>query len=105
MNQTVEQYLRAYINYNQNDWVSHLPIAQYTYNNAENEKTKMSLFFANYSYNPSINKPKLGESLSLLAMESAKRLRGLHQQLKEDTEFINLSMGNYYDRKHEDVLP
>ena len=54
MNQTVEQYLRAYVNYEQNDWVSHLPMAQYAYNNAENEKTKMTPFFANYRYNPVI---------------------------------------------------
>src|SRR5438046_96352 len=51
MNQTVEQYLRAYINYEQNDWVNHLPMAQYAYNNVENEKIKMLLFFANYDYN------------------------------------------------------
>ena len=103
MNQTVEQYLRAYINYDQSDWVSHLPMAQYAYNNAENEKTKMSPFFANYGYNPTINEPRSKESLSLLATDNAKRLKGLHQQLREDAKFINLSMGRYYDRKHEDV--
>ena len=103
MNQTVEQYLQAYINYKQNDWVSYLAIAQYTYNNTENEKTKITPFFVNYGYNPSISEPKLKESLSLSATESAKRLKGLHQQLKEDAEFINLLIGKYYDRKHKDM--
>ena len=105
MNQTVEQYLRAYVNYEQNDWVSHLPMAQYAYNNAENEKTKMTPFFANYSFNPTIIGPHSRESLSLPAMENAKRLRGLHDQLQKDAEFINLTMNNYYDKRHEDVPP
>jgi len=80
-------------------------MAQYAYNNAENEKTKMFPFFANYGYNPTINKPRSKESLSLKATENAKRLKELHQQLKEDTEFINLSIGRYYDRKYENVPP
>ena len=80
-------------------------MVQYTYNNAENKKTKMMLFYANYGYNPTIAGLCTKESLSLLAMENAKRLKGLHAQLKDDAEFINLTMGRYYDKKHEDVPP
>ncbi len=31
-NQIVKQYLKYYINYNQNNWVKHLPIIQFIYN-------------------------------------------------------------------------
>ncbi len=31
-NQTIEQYFRYYINYNQDNWVKHLPIIQFIYN-------------------------------------------------------------------------
>ena len=55
-------------------------MAQYVYNNAENKKTKMSLFFANHGYNPTITGPYLKESLSILVMKNTKRLRGLHKQ-------------------------
>ena len=72
MNQTVEQYLQVYVNYEQNDWTKHLPMAQYAYNNAENEKTKMLPFFANYGYNPTIIGLCSKESLSLSAMENVK---------------------------------
>src|SRR5436190_23848083 len=71
MNQTVEQYLRTYINYKQNDWVKYLPIVQYTYNGSENEKTKMTPFFANYRYNPKIQGPNTSDTLSLAATENA----------------------------------
>ena len=32
LNQTLEQYLRHYINYMQNNWVLLLPAVQFTYN-------------------------------------------------------------------------
>ena len=78
-------------------------MAQYIYNNAENEKIKIIPFFTNYSYNPMIIGLNPKESLSLIATENAKRLRGLHIQLKDDAEFINLTMRKYYDKKHKDV--
>ncbi len=31
-NQTIEQYLKYYINYNQNDWIRYLSIIQFVYN-------------------------------------------------------------------------
>ena len=34
-NQTIEQYLWHYINYQQNDWVNYLPTAQFTFNNTK----------------------------------------------------------------------
>ena len=69
--------------------MSYLLIAQYTYNNAENEKTKMLPFFTNYGYNPTIAGLYSKEALSLIVTENAKRLRELHKQLKEDAKFIN----------------
>src|SRR5260221_12159965 len=43
LNQVLEQYLRAYTNYQQDDWSSLLPLAEFTYNNATNEMTGVSL--------------------------------------------------------------
>jgi len=52
LNQTLEQYLRCYVNHEQNNWVSLLPMAQFAYNSSENSTTRMSPFYANYGYNP-----------------------------------------------------
>ena len=54
VNQTLEQYLRAFCNYDQNDWYELLPLAEYTYNNSMTEATGMSLFYANYGYNSKV---------------------------------------------------
>src|SRR5258708_31563483 len=53
LNQVLEQYLRPYITYQQDDWSSLLPLAEFTYNNATNEMTRVSLFFTNKGYHPS----------------------------------------------------
>ena len=48
LNQTLEQYLQCYINYQQNDWVQLLPVGQLAYNSAITKTTSVSTFFANY---------------------------------------------------------
>ena len=54
-NQTLETYLRTYINYQQNDWVDLLPIAEFAYNNSVHSGTTVSPFFANYGHHPRIS--------------------------------------------------
>jgi hypothetical protein len=51
-NQFLEQYLRAYVNFAQSDWEQWLPMAEFAANNAINESTGMSPFFANYAFHP-----------------------------------------------------
>src|SRR5258707_12239509 len=46
-NQVLEQYLRVYTNYQQDNWATLLPMAEFTYNNATNATTGVSPFFAN----------------------------------------------------------
>src|SRR5258708_7018897 len=53
LNQVLEQYRRAYTNYQQDDWSSLLPLAEFAYNNAMNEMTGVSPFFANKGSHPS----------------------------------------------------
>ena len=45
MNAILEQYLRAYINYLQDDWEAWLHMAEFAANNQASETTGMSLFF------------------------------------------------------------
>src|SRR6266705_5384900 len=55
MNQTLEQYLQIYCNYQQDNWSELLPLAEFTYNNAPNATTCVSPFFANKGYHPNIS--------------------------------------------------
>ena len=52
LNGVMEQYLRAYVNYLQDDWPDWLPLAEFTGNNTKSETTKVSPFFANKGFHP-----------------------------------------------------
>ena len=51
-NKVMKNYLRAYVNYAQNDWVDHLPMAEFLANNHINESTGMTPFFADNGFHP-----------------------------------------------------
>jgi hypothetical protein len=52
INAILEQYLRHFCGFQQDDWAELLPLAEHAYNTAVSETTKMSPFFANYGYQP-----------------------------------------------------
>ena len=54
-NQTLEQYIRIYCSYQQDNWSKLLPIAEFAYNNAPNASTGISPFFANKGYHPNFS--------------------------------------------------
>ena len=80
MNQILEQYLRFYVNYEQDNWVALLPTAQLVYNTIVSSTTGVSPFFANYSYNPptTVESGKIAE-VSDRARLYASKLRELHR--------------------------
>ncbi|EKV17987.1 Retrotransposon polyprotein, putative [Penicillium digitatum PHI26] len=102
VNQTLKQYLRHYVNYQQDNWAGLLPTAQLAYNNAVHSTTNETPFFANNGYHPvtfgePIGKAAMAESARLKATE----LRKLHAQLSRDIDFVNLRMKEYYDKHHQ----
>ena len=55
LNQIVKQYLKCYMNYQQNNWVKLLSAAQFTYNNSTQIFTEISSFQAEYDKDMQIN--------------------------------------------------
>ena len=81
-NQILEQYLRIYVNYKQNDWINLLPLAEFAYNNTTQSTTGMSPFFANLGFHPQIE-VGVKQVSSAEASLMARDLDSLHQHLKE----------------------
>jgi hypothetical protein len=52
VNAGAEQYLRQFINFQQDDWAHWLPLAEFAANNVVSETTGVSPFFANYGFHP-----------------------------------------------------
>ena len=69
LNSVLGQYLMIYIDYQQSDWASLLPLAKFSYNNSRHSATTISPFFANYGFHP---------RMSLLPPAPASRTVRLH---------------------------
>jgi hypothetical protein len=83
-NQTLEQYLRIYCNYQQDNWAELLPLAEFAYNNAPSATTGISPFFANKGYHPNITVYPERDIASTRALQFAVDLDQLHSELKSE---------------------
>ena len=57
-NNIMDVYLQAFINFEQNDWVKLLLIAEFAYNNAKNASTNHTPFELNCKYHSQISYEK-----------------------------------------------
>ena len=55
VNQTLEQYLHIFCNYQQDNWSDLLPLTEFAYNNSPNTTTGVSPFFMNKGYHLNIS--------------------------------------------------
>ncbi len=78
-NSTMEVYLRAFVNWEQDDWVRLLPMAEFVYNNAKNASTGHNPFELNcgYQLRVSFKKDVNSHSRSCSANKLAEELREL----------------------------
>lgn len=96
-NQTLEAYLRAYVSYQQDNWVDYLPLAEFAFNNSVNASTKQTPFFANYGFHPSFE-PRLSEPSSVpAAADLAHRLDRLHDELRDELKLAQEHQARYYN--------
>ena len=88
-NQTLETYLRYYVNKKQNNWVQLLPMAQLAYNDKLSQTTGLTPFFINYGKNPnSFLQPREGPNAEK-ALVKAKELKKIYNQLTKTIKETN----------------
>ena len=103
LNQTLEQYLRCYCNYMQNNWYELLHTAQFAYNNSIQSTIKVTPLFANFGRHPRmhITNSDSIQSASESAEIFAVNLNTLHKQLKEDIIYSQYWSSRYYNSRRE----
>jgi hypothetical protein len=91
-NAILEQYLRAYCNYQQDNWKQLLPVAEFCYNNTQLETTKVTPFFANCRYHPHFT-PNLGGMGARFPEVSRyiSTLNNLHTELWAEINYAQMS--------------
>ena len=62
VNQTIEQYLRHYCSWKQDDWGELLPMTKFAYNSAKSKTTGISPFEANYGMLPKQSREPLNKT-------------------------------------------
>ena len=81
MNQTLEQYLQIYCNYQQDNWSKLLSLMEFVYNNALSATTGVSPFFANKGYHPNLTVHPECNLTSARAHKYSIDLNSLHEFL------------------------
>ncbi|KAJ1573263.1 hypothetical protein NDA15_002942 [Ustilago hordei] len=105
VNQVIEQYLRMYCNYEQNDWADLLDTAAFVYNNTVHNSIGVSPFFACYGWNPKAH-PDIPQRLGVndpgcfeYLMDGKERCKYLQEQIRE----AQRRSVDQYNRKHKDI--
>jgi hypothetical protein len=83
VNQVVEQYLRCFISYQQNNWNSFLPLAEFTYNNTFQTTIKNTPFRANFGFDPRFSAISLPIPVNVNAEVKVESLVKIQEDLKE----------------------
>lgn len=99
INQLLEMYLRAFVNYEMANWVDLLPMAEFAYNNARSSSTGMSPFYANYGYHPSAHNPPTGTSLNPASRLYAHWMTRVHEEARRNLEETRARMKRWADKR------
>lgn len=97
VNQELEIYLRAYVDFYQDDWMDWLPFAEFAYNNRDHSAIGMSPFFAEYGYNPTFSIDPVNSQSVPKADERLDRIRDTQQELKGLLEMAADRMKRFHD--------
>jgi hypothetical protein len=108
-NQTLEVYLRAYCNYQQDDWASLLASAEFAYNNSVNATTGKTPFEMVLRFRPELNRnvareEQAPEEDNPAAHDAVDDLESDVQEGKALWEKAQAAAAKYYNRKHKDIL-
>lgn len=110
-NSALEQYLRSYVNYQQDNWASLLPLADFAYNTAQHSSTGKAPFQVIYGTIPQsdmltaeeVAKYSAISGTTTEAEQLTENLRStraeVHRALTKSQEY----QANHYNKSHRDV--
>ena len=102
-NSTLEQYLRIYCNYQQDNWSKLLPLAEFTYNNVPHATIGISPFKATHGYDPLIAVYPEAKVTNLHARHFTINFDEIHQFLCKQMKTAQDTMSRYAN--HDRLTP
>ena len=104
MNQELEQYLRMFIDHQQDHWPEWLGTAEFAYNNKVHAGTKVSPFEANSGQNPRMGFKLRKKGKFEEAEKFAKRMKEVQEEAKAALGKAQEDMRQYADRHREEAV-
>ena len=99
INQKLEQYLKVFINYRQEQWPDWLGTAGFVYNNKIHLATKVSSFKTNYSQDPQLGFKGRKKRKFEAAEQFVKRIKKIQKEAKAILGKVQKKIKKYMDRK------
>jgi hypothetical protein len=98
--QELQAYLRAYLDFNQENWIELTPIAQYALNDAENATTGETPKFITFG-----TKRIMGqEERDNEELTHSERMKIIHEKVRKDLDWNEAIQKKYYDKKRVEAL-
>ena len=96
----MEAYLRAFVNYERNDWARLLPMVEFAYNNAKNASTGYTFFELNCGFHPRISYKEDVDpcSRSKTVDQLANELQILMSMCRENLQLAQELQKRYYEK-------
>jgi len=102
VNQPLEQHLRSYCSYQQDDWVSLLPFVEHGYNTSMSESTKASPFEIHSGFSPQTQWSGIGSDNKGIHPDSelvVKDWEGTWQEIRETIQPAHERQWKWHDHK------
>lgn len=99
LNQVIEQYIRIFGNYQQNNWYELLPLCEFAYNNTINSSTGYTPFFSNLGYNPVFDPSLPTSSVVPSAEDQVAKLSVIMENLKANLKEAQASYSRFANVK------
>ena len=93
INAIMEQHLRAYVSYLQDDWTKYLFLAEFAGNNLVSDTTTISPFFANLGFNPKWDLEldiRVDNDDEAAAQTAAERLQMIHDVARSEMRYAQI---------------
>ena len=103
INQELEQYLRIFIDYRQEQWPDWLGMAEFAYNNKAYLSTKTLLFKVNYEQDPRIGFEVRRKGKYKGAEKFVIKIREVQEKAKVALGKVQKEIKKYVDRKKREV--
>ena len=102
-NSQLEQYLRTYVTYMQDDWVNWLPLAEVAINTIRSSTTGVTPFFANYGHEARMGfepSTPINHPAARRAEDFAAKMNAIWDYMKSAATVAQLRQRDYADQRH-----